>query len=45
MKMLVEVLFTQAENRCLRYINEPDGDVTLATHFFFEHTLLLSTWS
>ena len=38
MEIQVEVLFTQDENRCLQYINEPIGDTKIAPRFFFGNT-------
>ena len=38
MKIQVEVLFTQDENGCLQYINEPIGDTKIAPRFFFGNT-------
>jgi hypothetical protein len=38
MKIQVEALFTQDENGCLRYINEPGGDMEPAPRFFFGYT-------
>ena len=38
MEIQAEVLFTQDENGCLQYINEPIGDTKIAPRFFFGNT-------
>ena len=38
MEIQVEVLFTQDENGCLQYINEPTDDRKIAPRFFFGYT-------